>query len=74
LTDRQIDYLKRTAGLLAKRPWGAEYYRAQVAAIEEVQRLRRENEILSRFVPSGIHPANAYADPLKSLVQLVSGG
>ncbi len=66
LTDKDLEFLKRTANILASTPWGAEYYRAQLAVIEEVQRLQQENAILLRFVPPALHPADG--DPVSSLV------
>lgn len=41
LTDEHMVFLRRTANILAATPWGAEHYRAQLAAIEEIERLRR---------------------------------
>ena len=69
LEAQQTEFLRRTANILAETPWGAEYYRAQISVIAEVERLRRENAILSRFVPHGFHPSRG--DPLESLVRLV---
>ncbi len=70
LEPEQRKFLNRIAKLLAETPWGAEYYRAQIAAIHAIEQLEEENRVLRALVPPALVPASR--DPVATLVQLVN--
>ncbi len=70
LDSEQRQFLKRIAKILADEPWGAEYYRAQIAAIDAIEQLEEEIRVLRALVPPALVPASR--DPVATLVQIVN--